>query len=99
MTRQDELMEDVMMKEYQNDVCDIVPKPEGKSIVSSKWIYKIEHASHGCIENYKARFVARGFFQKKGINSEEALTPGSKVYFLQNYHGSFFHGEVETILP
>ena len=88
-----------MMKEYQNDVWDIVPKPEGKSIVSSKWIYKIEHAADGSIEKYKARFVARGFFQKKGINSEETLTPGSKVHFLQNYHGSFFHGEVKTSLP
>ena len=64
MTRQDELMEDVMMKEYQNDVWDIVPKPEGKSIVSSKWIYKIKHAVDGSIEKYKARFVARGFYQK-----------------------------------
>ena len=62
-------------------------------------IYKIEHAADGSIEKYKARFVARGFFQKKGINSEETLTPGSKVHFLQNYHGIFFHGEVNTSLP
>ena len=37
-----------MTKEYQsimkNDVWDIVPKPKNKSVVSSKWIYKIEHA-------------------------------------------------------
>ena len=83
-----------MMKEYQNDVCDMVSKPEGKSIVSSKWIYKIEHATDGSIEKYKARFVAKGFFQKEGINSEETLNPGSKVHFLQNYHG-----EVKTSLP
>ena len=62
-------------------------------------IYKIEHAADGSIEKYKARFVARGFFQKKGINSKETLTPGSKVHFLQNYHGSFFHDEVKTSLP
>ena len=73
MTRQDELMEDVM-----NDVWDTVPKPEGKSILSSKWIYKLNHATDGSIEKYKARFVARGFYQKEGINSEEILTPGSK---------------------
>ena len=92
-------MENVMMKEYQNDIWDIVPKLEGKSIVSSKWIYKIEHATDGSIEKYKARFVARGFFQKKGINSKETLTPGSKVHFLQNYYGSFIHDEVNTNLP
>ena len=45
------------------------------------------------------QFVARGFYQKEGINSEETLTPGSKVHFLQNYHGSFCHDEVNTSLP
>ena len=36
---------DAMIEEYQsimkNDVWDIVPRLEGKSIVTSKWIYKI----------------------------------------------------------
>ena len=45
----------------KNDVSDIVPKPEGKSVVSSKWIYMIKHVADGSIEKYKARFVARGF--------------------------------------
>ena len=99
MTRQDELMEDVMLKEYQNDVWDTVPKPEGKIIISSKWICKIKHAAEGSIEKYKAIFVARGFFQKEGINSEETLTPRSKVHFLQNYDGSCYHDEVKTSLP
>jgi hypothetical protein len=56
---------DVMMEEYQaimkNDVWDIVLRPEGKSVVTSKWIYKIKHTADGSIEKYKARFVARGF--------------------------------------
>ena len=48
---------EAMTEEYQaimkNDVWDIVPKPEGKSVVSSKWIYKIKHAVDGSIEKYK----------------------------------------------
>ena len=52
----------------KNDVWDIVPKPENKSSVSSKWIYKIKHDVDGSIEKYKARFVARGFSQKEGID-------------------------------
>ena len=88
-------MEDVMMKEYQNDVWDIVLKPESKNVVSSKWICKIKYVD----DRSKERLVARGFYQKEGINSEETLTPGSKVHFLQNYHGSFFHDEVKTSLP
>ena len=51
---------EAMMEEYQsimkNDVWDIVPKPEGKSVISSKWIYKIKYATDGCIEKYKEMF-------------------------------------------
>ena len=66
-----------MIEEYQsimkNDVWDVVPRPEGKSIVTSKWIYKIKHAPDGSIEKYKERFVARGFSQKEGIDMEKPL--------------------------
>ena len=54
-----------------NDVWDVVPRPKGKSIVTSKWIFKIKHAADGSVEKYKARFVARGFSLKKGIDYEE----------------------------
>ena len=52
---------------------DIVPKPENKSVVSSKWIYKIKHAADGSIEKYKEIFLARGFSQKEGINYEDTF--------------------------
>ena len=84
-----------MLKEYQNDVWDIVLKPESKNVVSYKWICKIKYVA----DRSKETLVARGFYQKEGINSEKTLTPGSKVHFLQNYHGSFFHAEVKTSLP
>jgi hypothetical protein len=39
---------DAMMEEYssimKNDVWEVVPRPEGKSVVGSRWIYKIKHA-------------------------------------------------------
>ena len=71
--------QDAMIEEYQslmkNDVWDIVPRPKGKSIVTSKWIYKMKHAADGSIEKYKAWFVARGFTQKEGIDYEETFSP------------------------
>ena len=54
-----------MIKEYhmitKNDVWDVVSRPEGKSVVTSKWIYKIKHDVDGNIEKYKEIFVACGF--------------------------------------
>ena len=67
-----------MIEEYQlivkNDVWEVVPRPEGKSIVTLKWIYKIKHAADGSIEKHKARFVARGFSQKEGIDYKETFS-------------------------
>ena len=61
-----------MIEEYQsimkNDVWDVVPRPKGKSIVTSKWIYKINHDAYDTIEKYKARFLAHGFSKKEGID-------------------------------
>ena len=44
--------------------------PEGKSLVSSIWIYKIQHVVDGNIVGYKEIFVAQGFSQKEGIDYE-----------------------------
>jgi hypothetical protein len=45
----------------RNDVWDIVSRPKGKSIVSSRWVYKIKHATGGSTEKFKVRFVEIGF--------------------------------------
>ena len=56
---------DAMMEEYdsiiKNSAWEIVPRPVDKSVVGSRWIYKVKQAADGCVEKYKAKFVARGF--------------------------------------
>jgi hypothetical protein len=68
-----------MAEEYrsimQNDVWDVVLRPKKKSVGSLKCIYKTKHATDGSIEKYKARFVARGFSRKVGIDYEETFSP------------------------
>jgi hypothetical protein len=95
----------------KNDVWDIVSRPKGKSIVTSKWIYKIKHTADGSIEKHKARFVARGFSQVEGIDYEEAFAPVAQytsirmIIFLATSMGwrlhqmdvktTFLNGEIE----
>lgn len=70
---------EAMNEEYQlvmkNDAWEIVPRLEDKSVVTSKWIYKIKHAVDGSIDKYKARLMARGFSQKEGEDYNESFAP------------------------
>eukprot|EP00253_Pinus_taeda_P010913 PITA_10913 len=50
---------------------DVVLRPQDKSVVTSKWLYKIKHGADGSVEKYKARLVAQGFSQKEGVDYEE----------------------------
>jgi hypothetical protein len=55
-----------------------------KSIVSSKWIYKIKHLVDGSIVKYKERFVAHGFSQKEGIDYEETFFPVARYTYIRD---------------
>ena len=68
-----------MIEEYdsivRNSAWEIVPRLEGKSVVGSRWIYKVKQAADGSVEKYKSRFVTRGFSQIEGIDYEETFAP------------------------
>eukprot|EP00253_Pinus_taeda_P024926 PITA_24926 len=68
-----------MVEEYSsimdNDVWEVVPKTRDRSLVGSRCLYKVKYAANGSIEKYKAKFVAKGFAQKKGIDYKENFAP------------------------
>ena len=76
---QDPTWVDAMVEEYdsivKNSAWEIVPRPVDKSVVVSRWIYKVKQAADGSVEKYKARFVARGFSQIKRIYCDETFSP------------------------
>jgi hypothetical protein len=45
----------------KNDAWDIVLRPMGKSMIDSRWLYKIKHEKNGSIERYKSKFIVGGF--------------------------------------
>ena len=76
-TSKHHVWKDSMIEEFQyftkNDVWDIVPRPEGKSIVTSKWLFKIKHGAYGSMEKHKVKFIARGFSQKDEVDYDETF--------------------------
>eukprot|EP00253_Pinus_taeda_P026187 PITA_26187 len=68
-----------MVEEYNsimvNGVWEVVPRPQDRSVVGSRWIYKVKYAADNSVEKYKAMFVAKRYAQKEGIDYEETFAP------------------------
>jgi hypothetical protein len=60
---------------HQNDVWDLVERPENRKLVGSKWIFKTKTNAAGQVERYKARLVAQGFSQVYGKDYDETFCP------------------------
>jgi len=56
---------DAMVEEYdssiKNSAWDVFPRLEDKSVVGSRWIYKVKEATNGSVKKDKAIFLAKGF--------------------------------------
>lgn len=65
--------------EYQsyndNNTYVTVDRPLDKNVVKSKWVLKVKRDEKGNVDRYKARIVAKGFSQQKGIDYYETFAP------------------------
>ena len=78
---QHDVWQEAMVEEYdsimKNQVWEVVPRPKGKKVVGSKWIYQVKHATDESVEKYKARFMTKGFstFHKRRVLTMRTPSP------------------------
>ncbi|KAI3758417.1 hypothetical protein L6452_05978 [Arctium lappa] len=53
----------------------LVPKPEGKTVIGTKWVFKNKKDEDGIVIRNKARLVAKGYRQDEGIDYDETYAP------------------------
>ncbi|GJY53488.1 putative ribonuclease H-like domain-containing protein [Tanacetum coccineum] len=106
---------DVMQEEMQQflhqNVWKLVPLPEGKTTIGTKWILKNKRDARGIVVRNKARLVAQGHRQEEGIDYDEVFAPVARIEAIRlflafaSYMGflvyqmdvksAFLYGEIE----
>jgi hypothetical protein len=57
---------------------ELVPSSQADNIITGKWVFKIKY-KNGKLLKYKARWCARGFTQKYGIDYDEVFSPVARA--------------------
>ncbi len=76
-------MEREMESLRENEVWELVKLPLNKKVVGSKWVFKIKMNDNGKVNRYKARLVAQGNSQTKGMDYDETFSPVVRMESLQ----------------
>nr|GEZ00682.1 retrovirus-related Pol polyprotein from transposon TNT 1-94 [Tanacetum cinerariifolium] len=57
----------------------LVPRPEGKSVIKTKWIFKNKKDESSLVIRNKARLIAVGYSQQEGIDYDETFAPVARI--------------------
>ena len=58
-----------------NQTLEVVPRPQGKNMVGTKWVLKNNFNEDGQVIRNKARLVCKGYAQVEGIDFKETFAP------------------------
>ncbi|GKB50680.1 retrovirus-related pol polyprotein from transposon TNT 1-94 [Tanacetum coccineum] len=68
-------MQDELNTFSRNKVWTLVPTPNGKTIIGSKWVFRNKRDETRIVIKNKARLVAQGYNQQEGIDYDETFAP------------------------
>src|SRR6218665_719778 len=66
-----------------NDTFEICRLPEGRKVIGGRWVYAVKLGPNGD-EQYKARYVAKGYSQVQDIDYSETFSPTVRINISKN---------------
>ncbi|GJR60941.1 retrovirus-related pol polyprotein from transposon TNT 1-94 [Tanacetum coccineum] len=73
------------------EVWELVPCLDNVFLIKLKWIYKVKTDEFGGVLKNKAKLVAQGFRQEKGINFEESFAPVARIESIRIFVANAAH--------
>ena len=71
-------MDEEMEQIEEKKTWKLVKLPEGARVVKNKWVYFYKKDAEGRLKRRRARLVAKGFTQQKGVDYDEVFAPVAK---------------------
>lgn len=68
-------MNDELESIKEREVYSLVPRPKDTKIIGSRWVFAVKKDEQGVVQRFKARLVAQGYKQRKGIDYEDTYSP------------------------
>lgn len=72
-------MQEELGQFIRNEAWDLVPRPKGMNVIGKKWIYKNKSDEKGIVTRNKARLIAQGYTQIKGVDFDETFSPIARL--------------------
>jgi hypothetical protein len=78
----------------KNNTWDLVPRPEDKNVIGSKWVFKNKMNEKGQIGRNKSRLVCKGYAQVEGHDFDETFAPVAifeaiRMFLAYSCHNNF----------
>ena len=72
-------MKEELSQFEKNKVWNLVSKPQGHSIIGTRWVFRNKLDEEGRVIRNKARLVAQGYNQQEGIDYDETFAPVARL--------------------
>ena len=59
----------------RNRTWTLVPRPKGKNVIGTKWVFRNKMNEDGEVTRQKAKLFCKGYSQEEGIDYGETFAP------------------------